>query len=141
MLKREITYEDFNGNQITETLYFNFTKTEIIELETSYEGGLQASIQRIIDAKDSKALIAEFKRIILLAYGQKSDDGKRFIKTDKMREEFSQTAAYDTLFMELATDDKLAAEFMSGIVPKDVRQAVEKEQNSLAPKPPINKES
>lgn len=141
MLKREITYEDFNGDQVTETLYFNLTKTEIIELETSYEGGLQASIERIINAQDTKALITEFKRIILLAYGQKSQDGKRFIKSDELREEFSQTAAYDTLFMQLATDDKLAAEFMTGIIPKDVRQEVEKQQKAVPPAPPTSKES
>lgn len=134
MLKRDITFENFDGEMVTETLYFNLTKTEIIELEASVDGGLQASIQRIIESKDGKALIEEFKRIILVSFGEKSEDGKRFIKTDQMREEFSQTAAFDALFMELATNDSLAADFMTGVLPRDMARAIaradEKEGNS-----------
>lgn len=124
MLKRNITYKDFNGEEVTETFYFNLTRTELIELEVSYEGGLQAAIQRIIEENDPKKLIMEFKRIVLLAYGVRSEDGKRFMKSDQIREEFSQTAAYDELFMELATDDDAAADFVKGIIPSDLVQAV-----------------
>lgn len=120
MLKREITYENFDGEMVTEVHHFHFAKNELIDLEVEYEGGLQAGLQRIIDAKDYKALIKEFKKLVLLSYGIKSEDGKRFIKNDELREEFSQTIAYDTLFMELATDDTKAAEFIIGILPKDV---------------------
>lgn len=127
MLKREITYEDFNGDLVTETYYFNLTKSEILNLDASYEKGLNSAIQKIIEAEDGKALIAEFQKLILLSYGVKSEDGKRFIKSDALREEFSQTAAYDILFMELATNDGLAAEFMLGIMPKDMAQAAQKE--------------
>ena len=127
MLKRDITYENFNGVLITETYYFNLTKSEILNLDASYSDGLNGAIQKIIDAKDSKALIDQFQKLILLAYGIKSEDGKRFIKNDTLREEFSQSAAYDVLFMELATNDALAAEFMLGIMPKDMAQAAQKE--------------
>jgi hypothetical protein len=127
MLKRDITYENFNGELITETYYFNLTKSEILNLDASYSDGLNGAIQKIIDAKDSKALIDQFQKLILLAYGIKSEDGKRFIKNDTLREEFSQSAAYDVLFMELATNDALAAEFMLGIMPKDMAQAAQKE--------------
>jgi len=124
MLKRDITYEDFNGQQVTETFYFNLSKTELIELEASYEGGLEASIKRIIDSDDVKNLIKEFKRIVLLSYGIRSEDGKRFIKNDQIREEFTQTAAYDALFMELATDENAADRFIKGIIPRDMGQTV-----------------
>jgi hypothetical protein len=120
MLKRDITYENFNGESITETFYFNLTKTELIKLEVDKEGGLQATIQRIIESKDNKSLIEEFQSIILMSYGTKSDDGKRFIKSEELREQFSQTAAYDALFMELATSDDAAAVFIKGVVPKDI---------------------
>jgi hypothetical protein len=136
MLKREITYEDFNGEKATDTFYFNLTKTEIIELEVSYEGGLEAALKRIVATNDSKNLIAEFRRIVLLAYGVKSDDGKRFIKSNELREEFSQTAAYDALFMELATNDEAAATFIKGIIPKDMTQEVAKSEVSVLPLPP-----
>ena len=106
---------------------FNLTKSEILNLDVSYENGLNSALQKIIDAKDNKSLIAEFQKLILLAYGVKSEDGKRFIKSEALKEEFSQTAAYDVLFMELATNDSLAAEFMLGIMPKDMAQAAQKE--------------
>lgn len=127
MLKRDITYENFDGELVTETYYFNLTKSEILNLDVSYENGLNSALQKIIDAKDNKSLIAEFQKLILLAYGVKSEDGKRFIKSEALKEEFSQTAAYDVLFMELATNDSLAAEFMLGIMPKDMAQAAQKE--------------
>lgn len=120
MLKRNITYEDFNGDTITEVFYFNLSKSELVELELSTKEGFGESLQRIIKAEDNKSLIAEFKKIILGSYGEKSDDGKRFIKNDTIREEFSQTAAYNALFMELAMDDKAAIQFVQGILPADM---------------------
>lgn len=126
MLKRDITYEDFDGEKVTGTFYFNLTKSEIIELEVGYQGGLQETLQLIIRTDNRKRLIEEFKRIILVSYGVRSEDGKRFMKTDGLREEFSQTAAYDALFIELATDAEAASVFIKGIIPKDFAKEVEK---------------
>jgi hypothetical protein len=120
MLKRTIMFEDFNGVQSTEVYYFNLSKSELIELEVGYKAGLQAALTKIIEAEDKASLIAEFKKIILLAYGIKSEDGKRFIKSDELRKEFEQTAAYQQLFMELALDESKAAEFINGVLPKDM---------------------
>lgn len=136
MLKRPITYEDFEGNQQTDIFYFNMSKPELVELELEYEGGFGGFMQRIIDAKDNKALIGEFKRIILMAYGQKSEDGKRFIKSEALSHEFTQTAAYDALFMELATDDGKAAIFIEGIIPQDMLAAVKNDKKNLPPPAP-----
>jgi hypothetical protein len=134
MLKRTITYEDFNDNQITEDFYFNMSKSELVELEVSYEKGFGETLQAIIEAKDHKQLITEFKKLILMAYGVKSPDGKRFIKNDELREEFSQTAAYNALFMELATDENAAASFIQAVIPKDMAaQIVVAESTSAAP--------
>jgi hypothetical protein len=128
MLKREITYEDFNGDTVTDTFYFNLSKAELIEMEVEYEhGGFAKFLQRIIDTKDNKELVKQFKEIILMSYGQKSDDGKRFIKSDVMRDEFVQSAAYTELFMELSSDDQAAVIFLSGILPKDMVVAMNKE--------------
>jgi len=121
MLKRPITYEDYNGETVTETFYFNLSKPELVELEVEVDGGFGKSLQSIIEAQNFKALIAEFKKIILMSYGVKSDDGKRFIKSDKLREEFTQTNAYNELFMELAQDDKKAAVFLTAVLPADMR--------------------
>lgn len=119
MLKKTITYPDFNGNTRTEDHYFNFTTTEIAEMELSTAGGLTAMIEGIIASQDQPAIVKIFKDLILKSYGVKSPDGKRFIKSEELSAEFSQTGAYDVLFMELATNAEKAAEFFNGIIPKN----------------------
>lgn len=137
MLKRSITYEDFNGEKTTEVFYFNLNKSELIELESTYKAGLGETLQRIIEANDNAAIVKEFKRLILASYGVKSEDGKRFIKTDQLREEFTQTAAYDALFMELATDENAATIFIAGIMPKDMQPALETTPTKTIVIPPL----
>lgn len=117
MLKRTITYPDYNGGTRTEDFYFNLTQAEITEMELSVDGGLVEMINRIVAAQDGRQIIATFKDIILRAYGEKSPDGKRFVKSQELRDAFSQTEAYSKLFMELATDADAAAAFVNGIVP------------------------
>jgi hypothetical protein len=136
MLRREITYEDFNGDQVTDVFYFNISKSELVELEVQFDQGFGAMLQKIIDERDNNELVKRFKEIILMAYGKKSEDGRRFIKSDEIREEFTQTAAYDTLFMELATDDKAASVFLKGILPKDMGAEIEKIETKVAPEVP-----
>lgn len=133
MFKRDITYEDFDGDKVTETFYFNLTRTELIQLEVHYKGGLKEALDRIIKSQDNKQLIEEFQRIILLSYGVKSDDGKRFIKNDALKDEFSQSAAYDELFMELSTNEESAANFINGIIPKNFAEEMEKIANNGSP--------
>ena len=117
MLKETITYTDYNGSERTEDFYFNLTKAEIMEMELSTTGGLSEMISRIVAAKDAPAIIKVFKDLILKAYGQKSADGKRFIKSEELSNEFAQTEAYSILFMRLATDADAAAKFVNKIVP------------------------
>jgi len=135
MLKREITFEDFNGEKVTETLWFHLSKSEMIEMDANHEGGLEATIKRIMKTNDRQGLVREFQNLLLLAYGQKSEDGRKFIKSDALREEFKQTAAYDAMFMELATDDKAAANFMKGILPKDMAAEVARLDNETPTAP------
>ena len=117
MLKKTITYTDYNGNERTEDFYFNLTKAEIMEMELGTTGGLAEMLTRIVAAQDAPAIIKMFKDIVLKAYGEKSPDGKRFIKSEELSTAFSQTEAYSQLFMELATDADEAAKFINGIVP------------------------
>jgi hypothetical protein len=117
MLKKTMTYTDYNGVSRTEDFYFNLTQAEITEMELSVDGGLVEMINRITAAKDGKQIIAMFKDIVLRAYGEKSLDGRRFIKTQEIRDAFAQTEAYSDLFMELATNAEAAADFVNGIIP------------------------
>ncbi len=126
MLKKTITYSDYNGVERSEDFYFNLNKAEITEMELGTTGGLSEMLKKIIAAKDTPSLIRIFKDLILKAYGEKSEDGKRFIKSKELSEAFSQTEAYSILFMELATDDNAAAAFVKGIIPADVAAEVAK---------------
>jgi hypothetical protein len=136
MLKREIEYEDFNGVKTTDVFYFNISKPELIELEVEYEQGFGKLLEDIVEAKNNKELVKQFKAIVLMAYGQKSEDGKRFIKSDQLREEFSQTAAYNALFMELATDDNAAVVFLQSVLPKDMVGDIDAAKLTALPSPP-----
>lgn len=124
MLKKTITYTDYDGVERTEDFYFNFTKAELMEWQLVTNGGLTSYVQKIVDAKDQPRLITLFKELLLKAYGIKSDDGRRFIKSEKISEEFSQNPAYSILYMELATDDKVAADFVNGIIPAELSEQV-----------------
>lgn len=117
MLKKTITYTDYNGVERTEDFYFNLTKAELMEMEIGTTGGMADTIKKIVDAKDAPAIIKIFKELVLKAYGEKSADGKRFVKSEEISNGFAQTEAYSQLFMELATDADAAAAFVNGIIP------------------------
>lgn len=121
MLKKTITYTDYNDVERTEDFYFNLTKAEVMEMELGTTGGMADMIKRIIDAKDTPAIIKIFKDLVLKAYGEKSADGKRFIKNNEIRESFEQCPAYSEIFMELSTNADEASKFINGIVPADMR--------------------
>lgn len=123
MLKKTVTYTNYNGVECTEDFYFNLTKAEIMEMELSTSGGLADMIQKIVAAQDAPAIIKIFKDLVLKAYGEKSPDGKRFIKSEEISTAFSQTEAYSIIFMELATDADAASAFVNGIVPPVDKQA------------------
>ena len=125
MFSKIMTYTDFDGNERTETFYFNLSKAEVAEMQLSEDGGFDKFLQKIVEKKDTKELIKLFKYIILKAYGEKSADGRHFIKSEKISEEFSQSAAYSDIFMEFATDDKAAAAFIKGILPADMTIATD----------------
>lgn len=121
MLKKTITYTDYNGVERKEDKYFNLSKAELMEMEMSTPGGFATMIRKIVDAQDAPSIVKIFKDLVLKAYGEKSPDGKRFIKSEELSTAFAQTEAYSVLFMELVTDADAAAAFVNGIVPVDAR--------------------
>ena len=148
MLKKLIKYVDYDGHERSENFYFYMSKAELMEMELGTVGGMQNLIQLIIDKQDIPKIMEAFKTIILKAYGEKSPDGRRFIKSKELSEAFSQTEAYSNLYMELITDANAAAAFINGIVPSDVAAAAEarkkeaeesKEENNVT-ELPVEKE-
>ncbi len=121
MLKKTITYTDYNGTERTEDFYFNLSRAEITEMELSMEGGMRAYIQKIIAAKSQLALVTLFKEIVMKAYGKKSADGRLFMKNDAIRAEFEAHPAYSMIYMDLVTDEAKASAFVNGIMPADAQ--------------------
>lgn len=120
MLKKTIIYTDYDGNTRTEDFYFNINQAEATEMELNVNGGLTTMIHKIVSAQDNPTIIKVFKDFILKAYGEKSLDGKRFVKSEELSTAFSQTEAYSQLFMELATSAEKAATFINGVLPNNM---------------------
>lgn len=127
MLKKTIKYEDYNGTDREEDFYFNLTKSEIIKLQMSYEGGFGEYLQSVAQSGNGKLIMELFRTIIKASYGVKSDDGRRFIKDDGVFEEFEQTLAYDELFTELCTDGKKGEEFINAVLPSSLVDIAQEE--------------
>lgn len=122
MLKKTITYTDYNGIERTEDFYFNLTKAELMEMELTVEGGFADMVEKIVASNDTPSAVKIFKKIILASYGEKSPDGRRFIKSKEISDSFVQTEAYSELFTELARNDEEAAAFINGVIPQQITQ-------------------
>ena len=117
MLKKEITYTDYDGNEVTETFYFNINKAELIEMEMHDGGGYGDRLKKIAEEKNIPLMMETFKSLILKSVGIKSEDGKFFRKPAGYAEDFESSEAYSVLFSELLTNADAATAFISGILP------------------------
>ena len=120
MLKKTVTYVDYNGMERTEDFYFNLSKAEVAEMELSVEGGFSKMLEEIVASKDNVRIVNLFKQMVLKAYGEKSQDGRRFVKSEEISQAFAQTEAYREIFMELALNTDAAAAFVNGIMPANL---------------------
>jgi len=116
MLKKDITFHDLDGNELTETFYFNINKAELARMELTHKHGLEEYLKIIIAADDRSAILKAYEDILLMAVGQRHEDGRRFVKSDEIRNAFAQSEAYVELFLELFQADKMV-EFVKGILP------------------------
>lgn len=130
MLKKTIKYTDYNGNERQEDFYFNLNKAELTEMQLSVNGGLDVMLKTIIDANDQPTIMKVFKDLIMKSYGIKHIDGVQFEKSEEISRRFTQTEAYNVLFMELCTDAKAAAAFVKGVIPNDLANELTKEENN-----------
>ena len=138
MVAEKIKYTDFNGVEREEEFMFNLTEAEITEMELTTEGGLSDSIKKIVSAQNTPQIIETFKMLLLKSYGEKSADGRRFVKSEELSKEFTQTNAYSQLFMKLATDDKSAVAFINGIIPESMRERVAEDGSNASDLAPAN---
>lgn len=118
MIKWPIKYTDYNGEEREEDFYFNLSKAEVMEMNLEANGAYPEYLQRIVDTRDGEMLAKEFKRFILKSYGEKSPDGRRFVKSEALREAFSQTEAYSELYMQMLSDEAAIQKFITGVLPK-----------------------
>lgn len=125
MFKKTMTYTDWNGVERTEDVYFNLSKAEILEMQLTTEGGFDSMLERMIKAKDTIALVKLYKQLILKAYGKKSEDGRRFEKSEEITREFIESPLFSDVYMELTLDDEKAQEFVRGIMPADLSRQVD----------------
>ena len=134
MLKKTITYEDYNGVERTEDFYFNLSKSEILNWQLGVAGGLTELLTKIINAKDIPDLVEHFQELILKAYGEKSQDGRQFIKSPELSQKFKQCPAYDILYMSFIEDADIAAEFVKGVMPSELAKLIEEEESGVSNK-------
>lgn len=120
MIKKTVKYVDYNGVERVEDFYFNMTKAEVTEMEMSVEGGFSKMLEELIASKDNVRIVQLFKEMVLKSYGEKSPDGRRFVKSKEISEAFAQTEAYSEIFMELALNEEAAAAFVNGIMPANL---------------------
>ena len=128
MYKKTMTYTDFNGTKRTEDNYFHLTEAELMKMEMGVRGGYTEYVKRIIDAQDTPSLIKIFEDLIQLSYGVKDLDGRGFRKSKEALEDFMSTPMYSDLFMELATDEKAASDFINGVIPADLAKKLEEKR-------------
>lgn len=121
MLSKTLTYTNYSGVEVTETFYFNLTKAELTLWETSEDGGVSSRLKRMVDSKDGKTIMATFYDIMMRSYGEKSDDGRRFIKSPELSKAFSETVAFDIIFSEMMADPEKALDFVQKVLPPDLQ--------------------
>lgn len=110
-------YKDFNGTERKETVYFDLNQSEIIGLEIDSEKGLSEYLQEISDAKNAKEMMRFFTNTLYKAYGEKSADGRRFVKSKELSDAFTQTVIYQDIYAELLTNAEFASKFINSIMP------------------------
>lgn len=131
MIKKTVTYKDFDGNERTEDFYFHLTEQELTEWELSIDGGLSGVLKRITQSKDTRKIMEIFKALLIKSYGVKTADGRGFVKNQEVLDNFTCTQAFSDLYMELATNDKAASEFVNGVIPQHLINEANKDMKVL----------
>jgi hypothetical protein len=122
MLKKTVKYTDFDNVERTDTLYFNLTQAELLEIEIHTPGGMEKTIKNAVSDEKSDKIFDIMKELIMKSYGEKNSDGK-FIKTAAISEAFSHTECYSTLLFDVLETSEKAANFFNAIISPQVERA------------------
>lgn len=133
MLKKTITFDDLEGNEVKKDFYFNLGVDELTELEVEYPKGLSEHIKKVIKQDDRKELMKLFKLLIRKSYGIKHEDGLRFVKSEDVSDSFMQTNAYGELLLELSTSPDAAGNFFNGVLPAKVLKKLSEKTSDEKP--------
>lgn len=133
MLKKNITYVDYTGTERTETFYFNLNKAELVELEVEYREGVSNELSAMLEKNDRKGIIGLITKMVKMAFGEKSPDGKRFYKNEQILANFTATEAYSDLVIELLSNMDKMREFMTGIMPAELRTKLNEQKTEETP--------
>ncbi len=117
MITKKIKYVDFNGTEREEEFLFNINKTEMYKFAKSVPGGMQKFLTDMVVAKDVFGMADMFQEIVLLAYGIKSDDGKRFMKSEEISRSFAESNAFEAFMDEILSNDNMAEQFIKDLLP------------------------
>jgi hypothetical protein len=131
MLKKEVTYTDFDGNKVTEVLHFYLSEAQLMRLDAQYPDGLEAAIRSMVERDDRGSIFKLFEELIVLSYGTKSEDGKRFVRSEESKTEFLQSLAYDTLLVDIATSEATAIAFFQGVTARALGKHLKKEAEAV----------
>ena len=133
MLKKDITYKTFTGEQVTDTFTFHLSPGVLLEIEAETQGGMEATLQRMQDTNDPGLIMNTFKKLISRSIGKISVNGKQFIQNDEVRNEFLQSNAYSALLLELIRDEAFAVTFFNGIMPEGLGELAEAASRPAGP--------
>ena len=123
MLKKKIVFVDFDGKKRSDLLYFNLTEPELVRLDVSYKGGLEKFVKQLDPEERPEEVLELFETVIRTSYGEKSEDGRYFLKDPDTTTMFMQSAAYSALFMDLIQDGEVAAAFVNGLITQTAVQS------------------
>lgn len=135
MIKMNVSAETFDGDMVTETLWFHMNKVDLIELQQSEPGGFTDTLQAFMSRKpedwtmqDKFKLFDFFRTMVDKAYGERSSDGKRFRKSPEILANFKDSIFYDEFVLSLLEDEEKSIKFFNGVMPKSLIEQAKKER-------------
>lgn len=132
MFSREFEYTGYDGKPKKDTYWFNLTEAELYEIDLSSVRGFTAQMNQLLKEERTKEIVDAFKGIILGAVGVISADGRKFIKSEEIKEDFYRSKAYSILFVELVSSGEKVAEFLKGAIPDEIRMKMEADETPAA---------